>query len=551
VYYVLGTSLATGQGYRILSEPGQPADIQYPPLLPAMIAVHQKILGTSDPVDVAPWLRRTYALMFLGYALLILALARAFLPGWPALLATTLCLGQSNTYLFSDLLFTELPFSLVGAAFVLLIVNHRLSAHPRAREVALFLLAAAAFLLRTAGIALLVTWVLDAFFRRAWKRGVWRALVALVPVVAWQGYVSHVKSSDEYQHPAYAYQRAPYQFYNVTYGENLALRDPFRPELGRVNGTDLLRRFVANVAVLPEALGESVSESVGLWRAALRGSAETGSHYSWPNVAARTPLYLLAVLVVMGGVVLVRRGKWIPVTFVALSIGLICSTPWPEQLGRYFAPLFPLLTVALVLGGLEMDRILRTQSNRRVLWLGRGGMAGLFVVLLGVQAYTAALIFRQRHYEPATFVPGRGLDAPRLFYYDTAWVDWEKAVRWMQKKARRDDVVVTSAPHLLYLWTDLKAVMPPMEINPVKARELVESIPATWVIIDEFTFLDISRRYAAPAIETDPMRWRLVQKFGKTRIYQRTHGSLIDPKNSNTALAWQGGGDGASNRTWW
>jgi hypothetical protein len=186
-----------------------------------------------------------------------------------------------------------------------------------------------------------------------------------------------------------------------------------------------------------------------------------------------------------------------------------------------------------------------------VRWLGRGGLAGFFAILLGVQAYTAALIFRQRHYEPATFVPGRGLDAPRLFYYDTAWVDWEKAVRWTQKKARRDEIVVTAAPHLLYLWTDLKAVMPPMEIDPVKARELLDSVPASWVIIDEFNFLDISRRYAAPAVATDPMRWRLVQKFGRTRIYQRTHGSLIDPKNSSTALAWQGAGKGGSKAPWW
>jgi hypothetical protein len=407
------------------------------------------------------------------------------------------------------------------------------------REAGLFLLAAAAFLLRTAGIALLLTWVLDAWFRRAWKLGLLRALVALVPVLAWQGYVWHVKASEEYLHPAYAYQRAPYQFYNVTYGENLALRDPFRPELGRVQVGDLFRRFAANVVSLPRALGESVSESSGLWRAALQGGAETGPPHAWPNLAARTPLYLLALLVVLGGVVLARRGGWIPVTFVVVSIGLICTTPWPDQIGRYLAPLFPFLAVALMVGLLEIDRILRGQQSRRTMWLGRVGMVGLLAAVLAVQAYSAALIFWQRHYDPATFVPGRGLDAPRLFYYGAAWVDWEKAVRWTEKKARRHDIVVTAAPHLLYLWTDLKAVMPPMENDPVKARELMEGVPASWVIVDDFGFLDISRRYAAPAVVTDPTRWRLVQKFGATRIYQRFHGALIDGTNSNTALAWR------------
>src|SRR6188472_3759408 len=44
VYYVLGTSMAEGHGYRILSEPGAPEAIQYPPLLPAFVALHQRLL---------------------------------------------------------------------------------------------------------------------------------------------------------------------------------------------------------------------------------------------------------------------------------------------------------------------------------------------------------------------------------------------------------------------------------------------------------------------------------------------------------------------------
>jgi hypothetical protein len=59
-YYVLGTSLAEGEGYRLLNEPGEIRADQYPPLLPAIVALHQKILGTTDPVPVGMWLRRTW-----------------------------------------------------------------------------------------------------------------------------------------------------------------------------------------------------------------------------------------------------------------------------------------------------------------------------------------------------------------------------------------------------------------------------------------------------------------------------------------------------------
>src|SRR2546423_11190207 len=65
VYYLLGTSLATGQGYRIASEPGSPEAVQYPPLLPVAVALHERALGTTDPAVVAPWPRRSYAATFI------------------------------------------------------------------------------------------------------------------------------------------------------------------------------------------------------------------------------------------------------------------------------------------------------------------------------------------------------------------------------------------------------------------------------------------------------------------------------------------------------
>jgi hypothetical protein len=48
VYYLLGTSVAHGLGYTIPSEAGSPEAVQYPPLLPAFIALHQLALRTTD-----------------------------------------------------------------------------------------------------------------------------------------------------------------------------------------------------------------------------------------------------------------------------------------------------------------------------------------------------------------------------------------------------------------------------------------------------------------------------------------------------------------------
>ena len=155
VYYLLGTSLTEGHGYRIPSEPGSPQAVQYPPLLPAVVALHEWILGTTDADTVAPWLRKSYAAIFVAYALAVLALAKRYLrPGF-AVAATALCLVQVMTIFLSDLLFAELPFALVSVLFAIVVLAGQKQWPTWLREGAAFALAAIGFLLRTAGVALL------------------------------------------------------------------------------------------------------------------------------------------------------------------------------------------------------------------------------------------------------------------------------------------------------------------------------------------------------------------------------------------------------------
>ena len=136
------------------------------------------------------------------------------------------------TIFLSDLLFAELPFAVVSVVFVLVAGSGLPTSRPWVREMASFVLAAAGLFLRTIGVALLAAWVMEALIRRRWQLAVARGALAIVPIALWQAHVERVRASDEYRHPAYNYQRAPYQYYNVSYAENVLLIDPFRPELG-------------------------------------------------------------------------------------------------------------------------------------------------------------------------------------------------------------------------------------------------------------------------------------------------------------------------------
>ena len=229
-YYILGTALAEGKGYRLLNEPGNIQAVQYPPLLPSIIAIYQRTMGTSDYIPVGRALRLTYFLLSGLYLLAVYALARRMLSPLHAFFASAITGLSFNSFFYpSETLYAELPFALVSILFLLC---YRKQGNPM-YGIGAGALACAAYLLRTAGIVLLVAWIIESLMRHRWKQAAIRAAVAVVPILAWQCYIWQVTHSEEYQHPVYPYQRAAYYYPNVTYSENSSLKDPFQPELGR------------------------------------------------------------------------------------------------------------------------------------------------------------------------------------------------------------------------------------------------------------------------------------------------------------------------------
>jgi hypothetical protein len=505
VYYVLGTSLATGHGYRILSEPGSPEALQYPPLLPAVVALYQRALGSTDPAVVAPWLRISYAALFLAYAVAVLALARRYLHPGLAVIAVALSLLQVNTIFLSDLLFTELPFVLISVIFVLVAVDGPLASRPLLREIAAFVLAAVGFLLRTAGLALLAAWVLEALARRRWRLALARGLLAMLPVIAWETNVARVRASYEYAHPAYEYQRAPYHIYNVSYAESVGLIGP----------SGLGSRLLTNTGPMVEALGEAISTTEHYWcELLLKAQQWLIGRQVIPLGLVLVPIISLSLLVVAGIGMLAYLRAWLMVLMILVSIALIWITPWPDQFQRYLMPLAPVLTIGATLVVARFRAALSVAPVRpSIAAFGRIALIGLVLLALIQQIYAVGSLFYDRASRGASFVRGRGAVGPRFFYYGILWRGWDKAIAWIEEHSAPDAIVLTRAPHLCYLDTGRRAVLPPAESNPDRVRHLLESVPVSYVILDSLDSL--------PVVETDRLGWHRVQFIDGTRLYER------------------------------
>jgi hypothetical protein len=520
VYYILGSALAEGHGYRLLNEPGAIEAVQYPPLLPLLAALAQRLAGTAVVGDAGHLLRLAFFGCFLLYAAAIYAVARRFLPQALAFGVGLVSLLHVHSSFLSDLFFAELPFALASLLFVLS------AARPGANRIGSTLaglLGVAAYLLRTMGVALLAAWVGEALLRRRWSRAARRVAVALIPLAAWQGHVAHVRGGPGYAHPAYPYQRAGYQYYNVGYFENLSYIDPFVPELGKASSADWARRVAANLTQMPAAWGEAVS-SRAEWSTSQIERINRDWSLSIPSWFVYVPLVALGALVAGGLVLLALRSELLIPLYVAGSVALMCLTPWPGQFERYLSPLAPFLALGLFTGALALGQRLSTISGRG--WRRAGALlpAAVAVFVLAQESFALYKVYSKK-LTSVTYRDGQGnVRDYRLFFHTGAWRTQDAALDWLADHARPGQVVATSTPHWAYLKTGLPAVLPPFEPDPRRAQELLDSVPVTWLVVDSLEFVDVGQRYARPVPQAFPQAWRLVHAAGDSavaRVYRR------------------------------
>lgn len=519
-YFILGTSLAEGKGYRLLNEPGQIEAIQYPPLLPAIIAIEERILGSQDPTRIGIALRWT----FLAFSLLYIAcgflFARLFLPRLWAVSLALICLLNYQMYFMSTLCFSELPFAFTSTLFGCLYFRKK-----QGRIVRLLVpcAAVASYLLRSIGIALLAAWVTDAVLRKQYRSAAMRSVMALIPIILWQYHVHSVESRPEYKRPYYAYQRDPSMFYNVSYAANVSLKDPFRPALGKASTRDFIDRFLGNLPSVPTDLGEAVSSIGLLWKGHLRALNGFLKPFAIPPWPIDFCLALLGWLVIGGIAYQLWRGPRFVALFLLLTVAAICMTPWAGQVPRYMAPVEPFLLLALfacVRGLREAAGRISAGRARRI----AGGVTLLIILLLLTES-AISLIGGVKNFRASAIYEDAGGAKKQywLWHYPPSFASVEAALKWISAHANPHAVVAISMPHWAYLRTGLTTVMPPFETDPFKAEKLLYSVPVTYLVLEDMIMEDQFNTRFSAVIRKSLEKWALVYKSadGHVSVYQR------------------------------
>lgn len=493
-YYVLGTSLAEGAGYRMRSEPGGLSSSLHPPLVPAFVALHELALQTTDPVVVGRALKLSLALCSAAYAIAVFLLLSASLPLALAAGVTLVALLQPQYAFFSSTIFAEGLFGLLTVLFFVV----RKWRSDAVGFALCGLCAVLAYEARTAGIALLAAWVVDHALRKERRNAIVALAVSAVVVTGWNGWIKSVESSPEYRQPAYAYQTEAWLYFNVSYARNLLTYvDPFYPERGLLTPGGFVSRVKPNLNIFPHKVGLAVSS----W---------------WAPRRLTIPLGALA----LGGLLLLARREYALVIYVALSFAAICATPFQTQFERYLLPLYPFLALAL------FNFLVWVTARVRLRWPALPQAVATAVpwavlVLVAHRAAIDTLELYAKHHQQVSYVQNGRPVSHRLFYYGPGAVDFDAALDWLDKRAAAGDVIAAADPQWAHIRIGRRTVLPPFVVDGREGQRLMDTVPVKFLIAS--TDPDGYKRFIAPMLAANPQAWRQVWSGPKGVVVIHEH----------------------------
>jgi len=400
LYLITSRALAAGRGYIIESLPSELPQTKYPILYPAILALFWKVAGSIGPVAfiakllslacTIAWLaivRKWAAKVFENPLTVDWVLFFSACSPWVVFLSTS---ALPDTF-----------FALLSTISALMLLGDK---HGNAdygwRSVAMAAaLAAAAFLLRTTGIALIAAAAIVLLKRNPRHTFLFLFVVALLsaPWLYWQAL--HAAPTDVIQ---LYYSKASY-----ARGHILAGYQPLQMLNVLVSNTMLIgSTFVAGIQVLPLALSMPIGMA-GLWY--------VGKGWFFGSM----PRFSLIAV------------------WVVLYSGILLCWVWPPQ--RYMTPIVPVLLIYLA------------QALSKLGWIQTRQLAAPCALIACSIAAIAAV--------GAGAIKTIQVGSPMIGWIEgERWSEHQEIAAWIEANTSANSVVSANLDPLLYLYSGRKAI---------------------------------------------------------------------------------------------
>ena len=426
IYVSTAKSLASDQGYRLISLPDEPSQTKYPPLYPTLLSVIWRF-WPNFPANVLAmqWLTLLMSAlsMGLGYYYVV---TYGYFSRPVALLAALLAATSHYLLYYSSLLLSEMPFAFF-LIFALFMLDRfaRSGSNRLSGKVLLALVIVLPFLTRSIGVVLIPAAIAFLYFRRrlSWVVGIAPALI----VAAWFAWTLHSRES------------APVVYYYTSYW------DWWRDFTGiRVELRVILFNLI-NIAYGIVYSGETYLSRFVSWQPRL-----------WPLIA------LAGIPAFVGLWRGMRRKEILPLTVCAYLL-VVLIWPWPPL--RFIVPVLGFL-LCYLLG--ETSRLLRSLSpstGRRALVMA----ASVLLIVGNVWQTRAVASFNHKTHYPTT-----------VSYWQSPadWSSFTDVFNWIGSRTRPTDIIASYFDSMVFLYTGRQAFRP-LVVAPASPYYGITSQPVT------------------------------------------------------------------------
>ena len=413
IYTVVAKALSEGDGYRIISLPGEPYQTKYPFLYSYLLSWVWSL--NPDLPKVIVLLSFVSAFFYFVSLLLAYILYVQNCSGgkFDGLLYVFLVGANASVFSMTSYPLSDMPF--MAACLGCLGLSNQADRLPT-RTKAIVLLSVSvgiAFMLRQAGAALILAGVVHFFFSGKRKDFyVYVAIVSclIVPWIFWQA----THGSGTVDNPLLAY----YQSYE-TPAFFVAASDP----------NAAFQIIWGNVRYLTSSVDYTI----------------LGLHIIPELRIVIYPLMLWGLLCIMRRQTIFFNG------FLLFYSGLILS--WPFHPLRYSIPLVPILLLSLFHGVQVATAIV--QSRTTVRWSAAIIPTAVRIPIMLVVLLISGWLWSYVHIDRDKHVALWG-----GFRTSYSWTGFSETFSWVQQNTQTDDILATAYDPMYYLYTGRKAVRP-------------------------------------------------------------------------------------------
>jgi hypothetical protein len=472
VYYIIGKSMATGQGYHNIHIVNHPVMTQYPAVLPALLSI------TDFFTD-----RLLYAkLIILCMGCLITLTAFYLFKRWTpnAALPLTLIIAVSSVLnQHAVQILSETPYILLSLLALLLFEK---SVESPAKKWLFWLTVFVSILpmnCRSIGLSFSAAFMLATLLQKQYRYAAAHFVLLGTAAVLF-------KMATAWNNP---------------YLVQLLQRNSYDPEQGLATMAEMVTRIVTNIVtyttdILPHSILPSLTEA-----------------YAGP---AKLIGSVLVVIMLIGFI----RNLFLKSRIASLYALFYCGilSMWQAQWSssRFLSGILPILFFLFIAGLTALQELLaKTEGASFIAGLRKKFTAALAPVsVLGIIGVWVLVLISA---SDSTAYQLRGNDPNRQLTAD--WINFYSCADWIRQNTPQSAIVVSRKAELVYLRAKREGMLYPYSHDPEKVIEAIKTNHASYIIFDSFFWTGTTGRYLYPALLRHPEMYRIVYALRNPDTY--------------------------------